>query len=107
MIRRLTCAVAAIFLLVITPLAAHEDFRIIGVITKRYTDKNKQEMMEVQYDDKSTITLWISKLTKVVQNGKPLTTAALKEGVSIIADTYGDEADYSEVLQAQIVPAKK
>ena len=87
-----------------TPLSAHEDYRTVGIITHRYVTSDKQEMMEVTDAQKDTVTLWISKQTVVKQDDKLLTPAALKDGVTVVVDSYGDELDYSEALNVRIVP---
>lgn len=95
----------ALLLLLSAPAFAHEDYRTVGVITHRYTDSSKQEMMEVTPAGETAVTLWISKQTVVKENDKVLTPAALKDGVTVVVDSYGDELDYSEALMVRIVPA--
>jgi len=98
-------ALAALLTGLSAPLSAHEDYRTVGIITHRYVTSDKQQMMEVTDAQNETATLWISKQTVVKQDDKVLTPAALKDGVTVVVDSYGDELDYSEALNVRIVPA--
>jgi hypothetical protein len=83
-------------------LAAHEHFRIVGVITRI----NATEM-DVKNKESKTYTVDINKKT-VVRRDKEKTElglSALKIGLTVVVDAYGDDEFDLEALDVRIVPA--
>ncbi len=85
-------------------LGAHEHFRIVGVIIKI----NATEM-DVKNKESKTYTVDINKKT-VVKRDKEKTElglSALKVGLSVVVDAYGDDEFDLEALDVRIVPPLK
>ena len=101
MLRR-AFVIATLAALIITslPLAAHEDFRIIGTVTLR-----KGKKLEVKTKEGRTVSMMLDGNTKVTRDKKPLTLDELKTGLSVVVNARGDTIDDLTVVDVRIVPA--
>jgi hypothetical protein len=81
------------------PLAAHDDFRIIGTLEKR-----QDSMIEVKKNTGQTVPIRIDKQTQVTQDKKKVDATALKVGQSVVVDAYGDREDDALAVEIRIVP---
>ena len=101
MIRRLT---VLCFVLVLAggavPLSAHDEFRIIGTLTK-----HQDSTIEVKKNNTGkTVPLRLDKQTAITQDKKKVDRTALRVGQSLVVDAYGDTEDDSLALEIRIVP---
>lgn len=83
-----------------SPVMAHEEFRIIGTLTRV-----QDAQIAVRTKDSKTITISVDKQTLVTRDKKKVPAAELKSGQSVVVDALGD--DYSDLLalEVRIVPA--
>lgn len=86
--------------LVAWPVSAHDEFRIIGTLT-RVQDTE----IDVRTKDSKTITIKLDKQTVVTRDKKKVAANQLKSRQSVVVDALGD--DYSDLLalEVRIVPA--
>ena len=100
MIRRLP-VVLALFLTVgaAIPVVAHDEFRIIGTI-----EKHQNSMIAVKKNSGQTVSIRMDKQTEITRDKKKVDAAALKAGLSVVVDAYGDREDDSLALEIRIVP---
>ena len=90
----------SLLMLIAMPLLAHEEFRIIGVVTRR-TAAN----MRVKTKEGKTITIGLSKDTFVFRDKKQVAATELKAGNTVVVDALGDTEDDSDAVAVMIVPA--
>jgi hypothetical protein len=85
-------------------LRAHEHFRIVGVITKI----NATEM-DVRNKESKTYTVDINKKTVVKRDKEKteLSLSALKVGLTVVVDAYGDDEFDLVALDVRVVPPLK
>jgi hypothetical protein len=104
MIRRVT----VLFVMLVlaggaTRLAAHDEFRIIGTLTK-----HQDSTIEVKKNSTGkTIPIRLDKQTAISQEGRKVDVKALKVGQSLVVDAYGDAEEYSLAVEIRIVPPIK
>ncbi len=84
---------------VVMPLAAHDEFRIIGTL-----EKQQASAISVKKRTGGTVSIKINKQTEITQNNKKVDTTALKVGQSLVIDAYGDTEDDSLAIEIRIVP---
>jgi hypothetical protein len=80
---------------------AHEHFRIVGTITRLAATE-----IDIKNKDSKTFTVDVNKKT-VVRRDKEKTElelSALKVGMSVVVDAYGDDEFDLEALDIRIVP---
>ena len=84
-----------------TSLSAHENFRIIGTITK-VTDRE----LDVKNRDSKTFTIALTTRTIVKRDKEKaeLPVSVLKVGQSVVVNAYGDNESDLEALDIRIVP---
>ena len=85
-------------------LHAHDQFRFVGTVVRFDAAKNvltfktredkKDLTLKVQFTDKTTLE----------RDGKPAPKSALKAGVSVVVDAWGDDYDEMDALAIKIVP---
>ena len=101
MIRRLT--VLFVMLVLVggaSRLTAHDEFRIIGTLTK-----HQDSTIEVKKNNTGkTIPIRLDKQTAISQDGKKVAATALRVGQSLVVDAYGDTENDSLALEIRIVP---
>lgn len=106
MTRRLMMAgVLAALIVGVVPAAAHNDYRVIGTITK-VTAKT----LEVkQTKDGRTISMDIDEATTISRGKQKVSAKELKTGLRVVVDASGDSLDDLFVMEVRIVPppAKK
>jgi hypothetical protein len=83
-----------------TDAFAHENFRVIGMLTK-----HQDSRIDVRNREGRTISLKLDKQTEVTQDKKKVDVAELKVGRSVVVDAYGDTEDDLLALEIRIVPA--
>lgn len=79
-------------------LVAHENFRIIGTITKaqatQLTVKTKERPVSVKVD----------KQTAFTRDSKKISAPEVKVGQSVVVEAYGDSFDDLLAIEVRIVP---
>jgi hypothetical protein len=81
------------------PVAAHDEFRIIGTL-----EKHQSAMIAVKKNSGQTVSIRIDKQTEITRDKKKVDATALKVGQSVVVDAYGDREDDSLALEIRIVP---
>ena len=97
--RTLTLMVAALLTLGVGYATAHENFRIIGTLTK-----HQGAMIEVKSRDTKTTAITLDKQTAITRDKKKVDPSELKPGLSVVVDAYGDSEEDLLALEIRIVP---
>ena len=98
--RRLIAAVVtAVLMLGASPLRAHDNFRVIGTISKL-----QPTQLAVTTREAGTVTISIDKQTVVWREKKKVPASELKMGLSVVVDAYGDSEEDLLALDVTIVP---
>lgn len=106
MTRRLMIAgVLAALVVGAAPTAAHDDYRIIGTITK----VTAKTLDVKQTKDGKTISMRTDEATLVTRDKKKVSATELKVGLNVVVDARGDSLKDLVVLEVRLVPppAKK
>jgi len=99
---RLTAAGFLLALLVtVAPLSAHENYRVIGTITKVTAEKLDVK----QTKDGKIISMFLDKTAKITKDKKKVSASELKSGLSVVVDAHGDAMDDLDVVEVRIVAA--
>ena len=103
MTRRLTILLTALAVLcaATAPAFAHDDYRIIGTLTK----VSAREIEVKQTKDGKIIVMGIDKTAAITRDKKKLALSALKPSLSVVVDATGDSIDELDVVAIKIVPA--
>lgn len=102
MIRYAAAALAAFMLIAgAAQLSAHEEFRIIGTLTKHEAQASK---IWVRSRTGKTVSIRLDKQTAISRDKKKVDAAALRAGQSLVIDAYGDTEDDSLAIEIRIVP---
>jgi hypothetical protein len=84
-------------------LAAHDEFRIIGTLTK-----HQDSTIEVKKNNTGkAVPIHLDRQTAITQAGRKVDAKALKVGQSLVVDAYGDAEEYSLAVEIRIVPPIK
>jgi hypothetical protein len=86
-------------LLAVVPLAAHDDYRVIGTITKI---KGKQ--LDVKTKEGKTFSMKMNDYTTVKRDKEKAAVADLRLGLSVVVDARGDTEEDLTVSDIRIVP---
>ena len=78
---------------------AHEDYRVIGTVTK-YQDSR----IEVESRDGNTTSIRLDRQTAITRNAEKVDVTELEIGLSVVVDAYGDSAEDALALEIRIVP---
>ena len=90
----------ALPLLAATPALAHDEFRIIGTITKQ-----EPKALQVKTKDGKTLSVALNGETYISRQNKKVAAAELKTGGSVVVDALGDSEDDLVAVEVRIVPA--
>lgn len=102
MTRRLMIAgMLAVLMAAAAEAAAHEDYRVIGTITK----VTAKTLDVKQTKDGKTISMDMDEATLVTRDRKKMSATELKPGLSVVVDARGDSLEELLVLEVRIVPA--
>jgi hypothetical protein len=100
MIRRVAASLSVLMLVSgAAQLWAHENFRIIGTLTKHQDSK-----IEVKNKSGKTVSIRLDKQTSISRDKTKVDLTALKAGQSLVVDAYGDTEDDSLAVEIRIVP---
>ncbi len=98
--RRLMALVTmAVLILGATSLSAHDNFRVIGTISKLQATQ-----LDVKTKEAGTVSIAIDKQTVVWRDKKKIPASELKMGLSVVVDAYGDSEEDLLALDVTIVP---
>ena len=99
--RRVTLTLAFLMFIAVgtADLLAHDEFRIIGTLTKRQDSR-----IEIKGRTGKTVSVRLDKQTTVTRDNKKVDTTVLKVGQSLVVDAYGDTEEDSLALEIRIVP---
>lgn len=79
--------------------AAHDSYRIVGVVTQR------QDMrVTVKSRDGRATTIAMNKQTEVTRNKKRVDASEVKVGVSVVVEALGDSEADLMAMELQVVP---
>jgi hypothetical protein len=96
-------AALGLFLVSTTPAWAHDEYRIIGTVTK-VTAK----LLDVkQKKDGKIVTMDLTDTSIVTRDAKKVPMTELKVGLSVVVDARGDSIDELEIVEIKIVAAAK
>jgi threonine dehydrogenase-like Zn-dependent dehydrogenase len=84
------------------PLSAHDDYRIIGVITKVQPSK-----LDVKSKGGKNHSIKLNKETFINRDKKKVGATELKPGLSVVVDATGDSESDLLALEIRIVPPVK
>lgn len=94
-----TLVVAASLLLTSLNLFAHDNFRVIGTVSRQEASR-----IEVKAASGKATFIRLDKQTQVTQDKKKVGTTELKVGRSVVVDAYGDDESDLLALEIRIVP---
>ncbi|MBN9554894.1 MAG: hypothetical protein J0H61_09515 [Alphaproteobacteria bacterium] len=83
-----------------TPLFAHDNFRVIGIVTKA-----EKVSIEVKTRANNLIAVQIDKETEFFRDKQKVNQAEVKVGRTVVVDAYGDDYEDLLALQVRLVPA--
>jgi hypothetical protein len=78
---------------------AHEEFRVIGTLTK-----HEGSEIAVQSRDGKTTAIRIDRQTVINKDGSKTDTGALSAGISVVVDALGDSEEDLLAIEIRIVP---
>ena len=93
--------VVAVIVCMVSPLLAHEKYRIIGTITK--FEKSQLEVKATK--DGKIYKIALDNLTIVRRDKQKVTTTELKAGRSVVVDALGDSIQDLVAVEIRLVPA--
>jgi hypothetical protein len=94
-------AICVAMLIAVTTLSAHDDYRIIGKVTK----VSAKTLDVKQNKDGKVISMKMEPETLVTRDKQKIDRAELKAGANVVVDARGDSIDDLEVLEVRLVPA--
>lgn len=97
----LTVIALAIGVLSVGSLKAHDEYRIVGTVTKITAD----EIAVKQVKDGKIIEMDINKQTKVTKDKKPVAIKDVKVGGSVVVEALGDSILELTAIEIRLVPA--
>ena len=80
-------------------LSAHEEFRLIGTLTRV-----QEHQIDVKQKDSRTVSIAVNKETLVTRDKKKVPVTELKTGQSVVVDALGDDLTDLLALEVRIVP---
>jgi hypothetical protein len=90
---------ATLFLVGGVAASAHDDFRVIGTITRA-----DNATLDVRNRQDKTLTIRLNGQTQVTRDNKKVALTELKVGQSVVVDAYGDSERDLLALDIRIVP---
>jgi hypothetical protein len=81
------------------PSFAHDDFRVVGTVTK-----HQHSEIAIKNAAGKTTVIRINKQTEISRDKKKVDATELKVGQSVVVDAYGDSEADLLALEIRIVP---
>lgn len=94
------CAALALFVVGGLQVSAHDEFRIIGELTRV-----QAHQIDVKQKDSRTVSITVNTETLVTRDKKKVEAKELKKGQSVVVDALGDDLTDLTALEVRIVPA--
>ena len=88
---------AAILALGVGTALAHDNFRVIGTVTKF-----ANSTIAVKTKEGKVASMRVDKQTVISRDKKKVDASELKAGLSVVVDAYGDSLEDSDVLAIEI-----
>lgn len=101
MLRRFMLMTFAALIVGLVPALAHDDYRIIGTITR----VTATALNVKQTKDGKTIAMTMDSATLVTRDKKKVERTELKTGLNVVVDARGDSLEDLAVLEVRLVPA--
>ena len=101
--RNMTLLAVSLLALSLVPALAHEDFRLVGVVTKASSTSLSIRPQGAKADN----AVKLDRQTAIMRDGKKVTVAELKPGQTAVIDATGDTMNDLLALEVQIVPPIK
>jgi hypothetical protein len=98
--RRIILLTLTLVVFTATHLLAHDEFRIVGTISKVTTTQ-----VQVKTAQAKIYSIKLDSQTLVSRDKNKVTTAELKAGRSVVVDAIGDTEDDLLALEVRLVPA--
>jgi hypothetical protein len=95
--RLMTLVVAAALVLTAAYSFAHDNFRVIGTLTKAANSS-----IEVKTKEGRLTSMRLDKQTEISRDKKKVDVKDLKAGLSVVVDAYGDSLEDSDLLAIEI-----
>lgn len=99
--RMMMAALLAVLLGSVATLSAHDEYRIIGTVTK----VAPASLTVKQTKDGKTFTMKVDANTIVTRDKKKVARTDLKTGAYVVVDALGDTIDDLLVIEVKLVPA--
>ena len=101
MMRRiLMIGVLTALVLGVVPVSAHDDFRIIGTISRAQASQ-----IQVKTREGKTTAIRLDTQTLITRDKKKVAASELRTGQSVVVDALGDSEADLLALEVRIVPA--
>jgi hypothetical protein len=100
MLRRLMLVTLAALTVSLAPALAHDDYRIIGTITR----VTATTLDVKQAKDGRTIAMKTDAATLVTRDKKKVERAELRAGLNVVVDARGDSLEDLVILEVRLVP---
>lgn len=85
-------------------LAAHDEFRFVGEVTKVDSPKNQVSVKYTESGKDETVVVTLTAKTEITRDKKPVPKSQLRVGLHVVVDALGCDDDY-EAVAIKIVPA--
>ena len=95
--RLMTLVVAAAVVLTAASAFAHDNFRVIGTLTKAANSS-----IQVKTKEGRLTSMRVDKQTEISRDKKKVDAKELKAGLSVVVDAYGDGLEDSDLLAIEI-----
>jgi hypothetical protein len=89
--------VAAVLVVTAAYAFAHDNFRVIGTLTK-----HANSTIEVKTKEGRLTSMRLDKQTEISRDKKKMAAKELKPGQSVVVDAYGDSLEDSDLLAVEI-----
>jgi len=95
----MTFVATTVLVLSAAELIAHDEFRIIGTVTKR-----QETAINVKTKEGKTISIALNKQTLISRDKKKVNSTELKTGHYVVVDALGDSEADLLALEVRLVP---
>ena len=95
--RLVTLMLAAVFVVTAAYGFAHDNFRVIGTLTK-----HANSTIEVKTKEGRLTSMRLDRQTAISRDKKKVDAKELKPGQSVVVDAYGDSLEDSDLLAVEI-----
>jgi hypothetical protein len=97
MTRLVTLVVAAVLVLTPASAFAHDNFRVIGTLTRA-----ANSTIEVKTKEGRLTSMRLDRQTEISRDKKKVDAKELKAGLTVVVNAYGDSLEDSDLLAIEI-----